>query len=468
MRSDVQAYPNKDVRRSVTVELWKASTIAEVIEGTATGQVDLSNNVAKAKCTSTTLSVDLRFNNEFSACPDQPRPGELVTVKTDSVYRFIGIISSINSYTEERGSRTMSLTCRLRDGIGQWRSGRANSAVFPQGTSLTVMARDTCEVTMGMEASEFSFGEISYYVPHTNAQLSDEPPWSMLESILLAADMIPFVDVKNRVRSYRKDVTRASDVLIANDKTVKIHGTRETGRATKVRLKWLSSVLEESVQQDQVLYSTAMTSGFFTFSQHEETWFSSDRTQRAKNTYMVIKDSINAGLIPVASEEYSQVDMYHGNIHLTSYLWAPALAFAGIVAIAAEYITNYATAAVVFVMMSIGIGKYDIKGAPYDFVYAKNTTVAYAENVPLWSENEVEMENDLIVNEAHAQSVSVSHLVWLAAQGFAFGATIVDDPRIERGDILEFEDGSRLLVDDFTNDYTRGSAAVMEVSGFRV
>lgn len=467
MRADVQAYPNKDIARDVSIELWKTSTVVELIEGVATGQVDLSPFTDKVSCTSTSLRVDLRYNLEFSSCPSQPKPGELVTVKTDGIYRFIGIVSAISAVTEERGTRSLSLTARLRDGIGQWRNARATSAIFPQGTSLTIMARDTCAITMGLESSEYAFDEIGHYVPHTNAQLADETPWDMLESILFAARLVPFVDVMNRVRSHPKDLTRSSTVVMLSEKVVKIHGSRETGTASKVRLRWLNNVLEESAQQDQVLYSTSMTAGFFDLRQSEDTWFSSDKTQRARDTYMVTVDSVNAGIVPVAEERYTTVDMYHGRIDLDTYLWVPAIALAGIIAIQFEKVTNYATAAVLIVMMCIGVGRYEIKGIPFDYVYSKNTTVAIAENTPRWAESEVEIENDLIANEGHAQSVAVSHLVWLAAGAFSFGATIVDDPRIERGDIIEFEDGSRMFVQDFSNDYTRGSAAVMEVTGFR-
>jgi hypothetical protein len=127
-----------------------------------------------------------------------------------------------------------------------------------------------------------------------------------------------------------------------------------------------------------------------------------------------------------------------------------------------------ANIAVIAVMMSMGVGRYEIRGIPFDFVNAKNTTLAYADNVNDWAASEVEVDNDLIANEGHAQLISTEHLIWLGAASYAYGATIVDDPRIEVGDILEFEDGARLLVQSFSNDYTRGAKATMEINGFRV
>jgi hypothetical protein len=118
--------------------------------------------------------------------------------------------------------------------------------------------------------------------------------------------------------------------------------------------------------------------------------------------------------------------------------------------------------------MSMGVGRYEIRGVPFDYVNAKNTTLAYADNIEDWAVSEVEIDNDLVANEGHAQLISTEHLIWLGASAYAYGATIVDDPRVEVGDIIEFDDGARLLVQSFSNDYSRGAKASMEISGFRV
>jgi hypothetical protein len=48
------------------------------------------------------------------------------------------------------------------------------------------------------------------------------------------------------------------------------------------------------------------------------------------------------------------------------------------------------------------------------------------------------------------------------------GVEIVDDPRIEVGDILEFADGSRMLVRGFNSDLSRDAPAIMSVEGILV
>jgi hypothetical protein len=43
----------------------------------------------------------------------------------------------------------------------------------------------------------------------------------------------------------------------------------------------------------------------------------------------------------------------------------------------------------------------------------------------------------------------------------------VDDPRIERGDIIALKDGSRVYVTDYTRDLSFGAPATLDITGFR-
>ena len=118
MRVDAAAYTSVDIARSVLLELWTAATPAEIIGGIATGEFDMSPFAQTIKATETKLTVELRYNTAFLNCDVQPKPGQLVTVKTDGTIRFSGAIEAIDTFTEERGTRMMSITARLRDGFG--------------------------------------------------------------------------------------------------------------------------------------------------------------------------------------------------------------------------------------------------------------------------------------------------------------------------------------------------------------
>ena len=485
MRDDAAAYIDANITRNVLVELWDTATPSEILDGTAVGEFDISPFCKTIKQTESKLTVELRYNTAFLNCDIQPKPGEVITVKTDGTMRFSGAIEAIDTYTEERGTRMMSITARLRDGFGGWRTAHATSSVYPQGTSYVSILDDICGRVMSLEENEYTFPAISYTVPHTNSQFSDETPWDMVTNILFASNMEPHVDVLNRITANEKSVVRAPTLTMPNDRIVRIHGSRQTQSTSKVRLRWLSPAMEKTTQQDQHLYETSITAGFFDLKQEEEAWFSDDHTQRAEGTYLVIKQSVNAGLVFVADEDYKQKNLYKGEITLSNPGYVATLAGAGLALIISSsfigdgvvgsvtttvgrVIEAAGTVAVLTAMMSMGVGRYQIRGVPYDFVNAKNTTIAYADNIKEWAASEEEIDNDLIINEGHAQLISTEQLLWKGAQAFAFGATIVDDPRIEKGDIIEFEDGSRLLVQTFSNDYSRGALATMQINGFRV
>jgi hypothetical protein len=118
-------------------------------------------------------------------------------------------------------------------------------------------------------------------------------------------------------------------------------------------------------------------------------------------------------------------------------------------------------------MSGIGIGQYEILGEPFDYVHSTNSTIAIDDRAPLWMESQVTEENDLIFDEAHAQQVAVRELIHRVAENNSWDSQIIDDPRIEPGDIIELPDTSRIFVQDYERDLTRGSPALLTVRGFR-
>lgn len=485
MRSDVSAYSSEDIVRVVTLELYQGDTVADILNGTASAPVDLSDLATRISMDQSTLNVSMSYNEEFLECSDQVKLGHLLVVRTDGLIRFIGIVSSIGSFREERGDRSMSITARTREGVGEWKTRFASSAVFPLGTSLGSMLESITQDLMALDPVEYSFPAMSQTTPHGNAQFIDEQPWKMIETVLETGSFVPYVNVLNQVKAYSKDITKLSSIPIDIDRIISIDGTSESLNYKRVRLKWLDPKLQKSTQQSQLLYSTAMTAGWFDIKQEEKTWFSEDRTQRAENTTMRIIDSVNANsFVTVADEEYEQKDEYHGEIKLTTRSWVPGLlllATANIIANGnqpdgvsgtqtvpiGKALMGASIASVYLIMLSMGVGRYEIWGSPYDWVHAKNTTVALLSDQPDWALGELELENDLVANEQQATALATNALVYETAKQYGMSVQMVDDPRIEVGDILKFPDGVRMLVLGFSNDFSRPAQATISVQGVR-
>jgi hypothetical protein len=201
----------------------------------------------------------------------------------------------------------------------------------------------------------------------------------------------------------------------------------------------------------------------------------------------VAKMSVNSGLLNVANESYSQTSETQGRIVLENTYYSPvfvAISLYG--AMQAGSLPDYslpyggptiptgkiAQSSLLFLAMmtmsSMGTGTYEIRGRPYDWVHARNTTEAFDDSSPDWTQRIVEIENDFVMNQAMSEAYAARELLHEVKQSTSYNVTIVDDPRIEPGDILELHDGTRLYVTGYSRDLSRGAAAMLEIQGFMV
>ncbi len=483
MRSDWSAYP-LEARRTAQVVRHPSASPAEVMRGTAADGVDLSPWVESARHSSAEASVRLRWHSALYGSA-QPAPGEVLELVLDGQTLWIGIIESASDYRERRGERVMQVTARSRDAGPQWREVRRVTDIYPVGTEVDRIARAVA-TAVGLEADEQDLPQVSLRTPHSGTQLADLTAWQMLETLLLPVGLAPWVDALGVLRAIDRDITRAPDQVLGRDRVRSVTGSRARAPLTALRLRWLDPQLTRVSQQDQPLATATIQAGFFKLLQERDVYWSEDRTQRADNSRMVVKQSVNGGLLPVGSESYRQVSPTQGRVTVETSAWVPGLATASIAGLlAASHLPDYAPpgggptvptgkivhgaaeVAIMLIMMSLGVGVYEIRGEPYDYVHARNTTEAYDGAAPAWRDSPEEVESDLILDEEHAQAVAVRELFYRAAAAQTWTAELVDDPRIEVGDILELPDGSRLYVLDYRRDLTRGAAAVLTVEGFR-
>lgn len=482
---DIRFSPTpKDAEREVDILLYAPGvSIPDVVAG-AVATLDLTPFVTRATQTQSDLSVTLAWHLELYGVA-QPKPGQIVAAKLNSVLLWVGIIESLSDYRVEVGTRTMSLTCRGRDATPAWRSANRVTQDYPQGTRLDVMARDVAR-SLGLEESEILLPASSVATPHSSAQLAAVSGWQMLETLLLPIGYAPMVDGIGRLKVVSRDCTRAADIELTDDRIVAVTGSRSRAPLTKLRLKWLDPSFTRVEQQDQVLAQANITAGFFQIKQEQEVSFSSDRTQRAINTYLVTNQSANSGILPVCSEGYEALSETIGRITLQTSAWVPGLLGLFLATKLAGALPDIAPStggptlpigkkvqaglefSVLLTMASIGTGSYEIWGTPYDYVKGRNTTEAYDPAAEDWVLDSTDIESDFIVSEDHAQGVAAVEFIYRARSASNYSATIVDDPRIETGDILELPDASRLYVTGYRRDLTRGASAVLDVEGFQV
>jgi hypothetical protein len=476
---------NLDSLRVAQVIRHPTATFADIIAGTTSDDLDLSQYAATIKHTAKDCDVTFRYHTGLNAAA-QPQPGEIIELRLNGQTLFVGIIDTISAYNLKSGEHSIAIKAYTRDNTPTWKDVKRVTDIYVTGTPVNKIANDIA-VALGLTSREIALPAVNVYTVHSNMQLANMSATEMLSALFISAGYAPFVNSLGILKAISKSLSRPADVVLDEEHILEIKGSKSKSPTTSVRIQWLDPNLQRVSQQDQPLAQATITAGFFQLVQKQDVYWSNDRTQRAENTYLVVKQSANSGLLPVCSESYSQINPNQGRIELDTAFWAPALATAGLATIIeasfepdgvasfgggltipeGRLVEAAAQVAIMLVMMSIGTGIYEIRGNPYDFVHARNTTEADAFGVPVWLLNNTDIENDFVMNENQAQAFAARELIYAARSAGVYSVTIVDDPRIERGDIAELYDGSRLYVLDYTRDLTSGSPAVLELTGFR-
>lgn len=473
-----------DTVKATEVWLHSGKSLLDVRLG-AVG-FDLTPYAMRVQQTASEVQVQVTWHDELYATANQPKPGDVIEVKLEGRQFWIGHVQSVNDFNLSSGGKQMTVVARTRDTAPKWRVVKRNTELFPVATPIQHICKKLA-LAIGVDDTEFFIPPTAIYTVHSATQLADITPWEMLTTMLLPAGLEPYVDALGRLKAISRDTTRPADVAIDNDRLLSVNGTKARSDVTAVQVKWLNPNLTEVKQQGKKLADATQTAGFFQLKQERDILFSDDGTQRARGTYLVIKQSANSGLLRVCSEEYSQNSLTGGKLTLKTYFWVPTLATASISGmVAATYIFDgvsipsaqtipfgrifhgIAEASLMLVMMSIGTGVYEIWGEPFDFVHARNISEAYNINANEWEENIQSIENDFVMDEAMAQAMAVRELTYQYRSASSYGLTIVDDPRLEVGDIVSLNDGSRVYITGYSRDLSPGSAAVLNIEGFRV
>lgn len=476
---------NQDDKREVAVLLHPTASFLDILNGVSTDAVDLSAYASAVKHTSKDADVTFDYHTALNGAA-QPQPGQLLELQLSGQTLWVGVIDTISSYTLQPGKHSLALKAYTRDNMPAWKDVKFVTDLYVTGTPLNTIAEDVAG-QVGLAAEEIALPVIGVYVVHSNVQLANLAGWEMLQQLLLSSGYEPAIDARGRLTAISRDLGRASDVVLTEDRIIAITGSKSRSPVTSVRIKWLDPNLTMVSQQDQVLANATITAGFFQLHQHQEIYFSADKTQRASGTYLVVKQSANSGLLPVCTESYTVISPTEGSLDLVTAFWAPALATTALAGlIASSYIPDgvasfgagvtipegrlvemVSQVAILLIMMSIGTGVYEIRGTPYSYVNGRNTTEAAAAGVPDWLLQIQEIDNDFVMSEPDAQAFAARELIYAARSAETYKSTIVDDPRIERGDIVELYDGSRIYVTDYARTLTSGSPAVLELTGFR-
>ncbi len=473
-----------DSQRVTTAFVHPASASPlDVMTGVSVSPLEITRFCRSIKQGPNECSVSLAWHDELYGA-NQPTVGQVLEIRLEGESYWIGIIQAVNDYRLASGERSMSIVARSRDATPAFRDTRRATDIYPTATPIAYIARQVARA-VGLTDPEINLIDAGASTVHSNTQLADLTPWQMLTTLYQPSGLEPYIDCRGRLKCISRDIGRVPDIVLDdNRRLIDVSGSKSRPSLTEMRIKWLDPHLTEVAQQDRMLDRATITAGFFQLKQHRDVFFGPDQTQRARDTHMVIRQSANSGLLHFCSEDYEQRTTTTGLITLTTSVFAPMLAIDSMAALLLmSFIPDYIgygvtipygrtlhaalEVQIMVIMMSLGTGQYEIWGTPFSYVHARNTTTAYNPAAKVWEINPQEIENDFVMNEDQAQSFAIRELAYVYRSASSYNISIVDDTRIERGDIVQLRDGSRVYVTDFNRDLSIGAPAVLNVSGFR-
>lgn len=476
-----------DCKRDIRVYLHPKAEMEDIRNGIATDAIDLSPFVSGGTEGLFETSVTLSWNNELFGA-SQPIPNQILEIQENGLTTWMGIIESISSYRLSRGERSMEVQAKTRDSLNLWRETKLVTNSYPLLTNLSSIASDVAK-KIGLYDDEILIPATSISTSHSNTQIAGLSAWDCFSTLFTPMGLTPFVDCLGRLRGASRDLNnRASDIVVGADRIESVDASRVRAPTTRVRVLWLDPKLSKSIQTGRKLGEATITTGWFVPYIQKEIWFSQDKTQRAENTYLRIKQSANSMGVPVCLELYDQTSQGTGEIRLINLAFAPLITLMILKTFTSALIPDWvfvpvtggfvptvsvgrkieglANQAVMMILMSVGTGVYEIWGNPFDWVHARNTTEAFDENSPGFIDNPIDIETDFVMSESHAQDIAVRELIYRYNEQNAWSITVIEDKRIEFGDILEFPDGTRMYVLDRSRPIARDSEALMSVKGF--
>ena len=423
--------------------------------------------------------------------------GDEVLSETDWVTSFTGQIHGQVGWKKARYSQTVTAKVSVfgRAETQAFKRRRITSREYSVGTDLGVALYDICQTFMGLTAAEmripFTLGR---QFKHKVNQLAQVSPWEAISSLLEVVCYQPYFDGEGKLTYVNKILQRPMAKVLADYvRCVELEvPERSQDGINKVKVEFLDAALSRVNSPYQKLGTAQVTTGFFTRREVLPCWWSEDRKQRADGTNMVVLKSVNANLLPVGSESYSQIDDYHGEIEVKISVWVPILATVMLLAYLAaavipdgvvvasffigggftipwgRIIQAAAMVGILLIMMSLGSAQYEVWGTPYDYAYLKKMSIAMENGLDYWLENEKEIKNDFIGTHDQADSIALTELIWEKSLTKPRRVVIEDDPSLEVGDIIVIPDGRKILIAGLSKRIRRGEVSSLVIDGHKV
>lgn len=526
MQNKIEALIQRPLFKILSYDITQATgeTWGTIIRGNINQiPIDLTNIVSKITWSYDKLSISLAddtgsFDPDFGISRFSISPGRGIRLiegfeglpEDEWIVTFSGIIQGSYTWSRKRGSLSLvSFNVFSRESNQSWKRRSVTSKSFTVGTDWSVMFFQLVQDSMGLEKNEIAVQEPwNLLFDKVANQIVNISPWEGLSSLASGNLNRLWFNGKGQLASYPITLDRV-DLTISDEKLISSYSQSGNDQEVinKVIVIYLDNVLTKVIGTQQSLGTANITTGFFDLETKLDVFWSEDKMQRAENVELIVKSSINQNDlgISIGSEKLQINDEFGGQLIITVSAFVSALAVAGIAGIAASAFipnetvgivntvvqvgpsgtgTGIGTATgetintgtaifavsiilVLLAMMILGTGIYEIVGRPYDYAFLEKQVVALIDNIPFWEEKEKIIKNDFVSTEEASHQIALAELLFEQSKGRPRNLILINDPRIERGDIIQLPSGVRIFVQNISKTIVRGEQIAMSVQGFK-
>lgn len=510
MQSHIDGLVQRPTFKLLSYDISQATgeTWGSIINGTASQTpFDLSSVVSKIAWSYDRLQVTLiddtqQFHPDGGVNKSVLKPGRGIRLlegfegvpEDEWIVTFSGIIQGPYSWQRERGTSFLtSFSVFTRDANQAWRRRSITSKEFTIGTDWSVMFYQVAQEVMGLDFNEIVVEEPwNLLFDKTVNQIVNISPWEGLSALAEGNLSRIWFNGNGQLAAYPISLDRVNLVL-SDDKLLSSYQQPGNNQevVNKVIVTYIDNQLTKVTGAKKSLGTANVTTGFFDFETRLDVFWSEDKKQRAENVELVVKNSINQNDlgISIGSERLEIANEYGGQLIITVDEFVSALAVAGLasildsafeadavqVGISGTGVTipvgklhmGLGVIAVLLAMMILGTGIYEIFGNPYEYAYLEKQAIAMLDNIPFWEEKEKNIRNDFISTEEKAHQLALTELLFAQSQGQPRNFVIANDPRIEKGDIIQLANGVKIFVDTAQRTIVRGQPIPMSISGFK-
>ncbi len=352
------------------------------------------------------------------------------------------------------------------------------SREYTFGETYLTIGTSLATEEMGLQTAEVDFsGWGSRTLRQSSMTLANEPALTLLARVMFADGFLPRFNGEGKL-TQRLAFLSGGVQRVYQDKRVFVSigwPQSDIKAADAVVVLGLDFNLARVNQPRQVVAEASVTTGYFTDNERIQIYFSEDRTLLCDEPVFIVKRSVNGGLASLGGGELAtgipapnttnegfvgmEVTIDTGFAPwlsvflLVTYIalsYVPDTGFGGgfgFVTIVTVSIGRAAQAialsAAMIIMTSLGRGIYEIEAQPFEYVFPEIRRRAVVAGTPVFTTNEIEVQNHLIDDAATCEIVAREILFLEQATEHPRDVVMFHDLALEPGDVFTTLDDER-------------------------